>query len=73
MDPATRGVEIALSLSLLDPAEAAFWSQGVSLLLIGILIFSSVRGIIVQVTLTPPMPAPAPSRSLTVSSHVRHR
>jgi hypothetical protein len=35
--------------SLLDPAAAAFYSQGVSLWLTGIMVFSSVRGFLVQV------------------------
>ena len=48
VDPVTRGIELALSLSLLEHADTAFWVQGVTLLLVGILTFSSVRGIVVQ-------------------------
>ncbi|KOO26011.1 golgi ph regulator [Chrysochromulina tobinii] len=49
VDPVTRAIGYALRLSLLDPAAAAFYSQGVSLWLTGIMVFSSVRGFLVQV------------------------
>lgn len=49
VDPVTRSIGYALRLSLLEPDAAAFYSQGVSLWLTGIMVFSSVRGFLVQV------------------------
>jgi hypothetical protein len=48
LDPVTRVVEWGLTLSLLTHVEAAIISHAVSLLLIGIMAVSSVRGFIVQ-------------------------
>ena len=42
LDPVTRCIDYALRLSILDPAATALYSQGVSLLLTGAMIFSSV-------------------------------
>ena len=44
----TRALGIALRLSLLDEHVLDFWSQGVSLILTGAMIFSSVRAFLVQ-------------------------
>ena len=44
----TRALGIALRLSLLEEGVVGFWSQGVSLLMTGIMIFSSVRAFLVQ-------------------------
>ena len=44
----TRALGVAIRLSLLDETVLAFWSQGVSLVLIGAMTFSSVRSFLVQ-------------------------
>lgn len=47
-DPVTRALRIALRLLRLGAIDVAFWSQAISLALVGVMIFSSVKGFLVQ-------------------------
>ncbi|XP_074597032.1 Golgi pH regulator [Brevipalpus obovatus] len=49
VDPATRGIQIAVNWIGLQ-IDVKFWSQHVSFLLVGIIVISSIRGLLISLT-----------------------
>ncbi|RWS10599.1 putative Golgi pH regulator C-like protein [Dinothrombium tinctorium] len=49
VDPVTRGIQIAVNYIGLD-IDVKFWSQHVSFLLVGIIVISSIRGLLITLT-----------------------
>lgn len=49
VDPVTRGIQIAIAWIGLD-IDIKFWSQHVSFILVGIIVISSIRGLLITLT-----------------------
>lgn len=49
VDPVTRGIQIAVNWIGLE-IDVKFWSQHVSFLLVGIIVISSIRGLLIALT-----------------------
>lgn len=49
VDPVTRGIQIAVNWIGLE-IDVKFWSQHVSFLLVGIIVISSIRGLLITLT-----------------------
>lgn len=49
VDPVTRGIQIAVNWIGLE-IDVKFWSQHVSFILVGIIVISSIRGLLITLT-----------------------
>lgn len=49
VDPVTRGIQIAINWIGLD-IDVKFWSQHVSFILVGIIVITSIRGLLITLT-----------------------
>lgn len=49
VDPVTRGIQIAVNWIGLD-IDVKFWSQHVSFILVGIIVITSIRGLLITLT-----------------------
>ncbi|KAL1515811.1 hypothetical protein AB1Y20_002427 [Prymnesium parvum] len=75
-DIVTRALRISLRLMHLSDADVSTWSQAISLALVGVMIFSSVRGFLVQAyrlrlrTASPPRSNAPPKTSDDIMGYV---
>lgn len=49
VDPVTRGIQIAVNWIGLE-IDVKFWSQHVSFILVGIIVITSIRGLLITLT-----------------------
>jgi hypothetical protein len=49
VDPVTRGLQIVVNYIGLD-VDVKFWSQHISFILVGIIVITSIRGLLITLT-----------------------
>lgn len=49
VDPVTRGLQIVVNYMGL-PVDVKFWSQHISFILVGIIVITSIRGLLITLT-----------------------